>query len=191
MAQALGFLLRASHFSTETEGLCSSAAKGLVFDNYSSMMYYLSMNNYSPPKCDALHLIETLVRTGKILETRLDEALEPTGLTASQWGVLRALAEADAPLPLGEIAAKLACVKSNATQLADRLEAQHLVERVANPLDRRSTQAALTGAGRAKYEEGARIVTAFEARYLEPLDERERAALDAALARLAGQTEKG
>lgn len=143
-------------------------------------MYHLNMNKIRvEPQCDALHLIETLVRTGKVMETRLDEALAPLGLTTTQWGMLRALAQAGAPLPLGEVAARIACVKSNATQLADRLEAQGLIARVANPVDRRSTRAALTQAGHATYAAGAQIVRAFEDQHLNWLDAQGRETLDA------------
>jgi DNA-binding MarR family transcriptional regulator len=60
-------------------------------------------------------------------------------------------------LPLGELAGRLSCVKSNVTQLIDRLEADGLVSRTADPNDRRSRLAVLTAAGRKAFEEGSRI----------------------------------
>jgi len=148
-------------------------------------MYHLSMNEIQTTQhCDALHLIGTLVRTGKVIEARLDEALAAAGLTASQWEVLRTLAHSDNPLPLGEVATRVACVKSNVTQLADKLEAQGLIARVPNPQDRRSTRAALTQAGYAKHAEGEHIVRQFERDYLNNLNADERRALDSFLARM-------
>lgn len=134
--------------------------------------------------CDAIRLIDALMRAGKTIESRLDDALAPVGLTTSQWSLLRALAEVDEALPLGEIAARLACVKSNATQLADRLEALGYIVRVPNPADRRSTQAVMTDAGREAYRAGADLVHAFEREHLQALSPGERTALDAYLARI-------
>jgi len=51
----------------------------------------------------------------------------------------------------------LACVKSNVTQLVDRLEADGLVERAPDPNDRRSRLAMLTERGRKAHAEGVRI----------------------------------
>ncbi len=148
-------------------------------------MYHLSMNEQTKPQpCNVIDLIGALVRTGKVIEARLDEALAAVGLTSSQWEMLRTLKLAGEPLPLGEIADQVACVKSNVTQLADRLEAQGLVARVPNPKDRRSTRAVLTLEGHARHAEGERIVRQFEAAYLNDLDANERHAMDAFLARM-------
>jgi DNA-binding MarR family transcriptional regulator len=53
-------------------------------------------------------------------------------------------------------------VKSNITQLVDRLEADGFVARQADPGDRRSRLAALTAAGRRAAKEGARVLEAAE-----------------------------
>jgi DNA-binding MarR family transcriptional regulator len=45
-------------------------------------------------------------------------------------------------------------VRSNITQLIDRLEADRLVLRAPDPVDRRSIRAELTEEGRARYEKG-------------------------------------
>jgi len=58
---------------------------------------------------------------------------------------------------LGQLAERLACVKSNVTQLVDRLEADGLVNRTADPNDRRSRLAVLTDAGRVAYSKGSEI----------------------------------
>jgi DNA-binding MarR family transcriptional regulator len=72
------------------------------------------------------------------------------------------LAEAGDALPLGQLAERLACVKSNITQLVDRLEADGLVARQADPRDRRTTLAALTAAGRRACEQGVRLQQEIE-----------------------------
>jgi DNA-binding MarR family transcriptional regulator len=64
------------------------------------------------------------------------------------------LIEAGGSLPLGQLAERLACVKSNVTQLVDRLEIDGLVSRAPDPNDRRSRLAVLTDAGRRAWEQG-------------------------------------
>jgi len=96
------------------------------------------------------------------LEARLDAALEPHGLSLAKFGVLARLAAAGEPLPLRTVAELSACVRSNITQLVDRLEAEKLVLRVDDPNDRRSVRAELTPAGRARYAAGLRALEKAE-----------------------------
>ena len=77
----------------------------------------------------------------------VEAALEPVGLSLAKFGVLARLASADEPLPLSTLAEEQACVRSNITQLVDRLEADKLVVRVDDPHDRRLVRAALTAGG--------------------------------------------
>jgi DNA-binding MarR family transcriptional regulator len=60
-------------------------------------------------------------------------------------------------MPLGQLAGRLSCVKSNITQLVDRLEADGLVARKPDPNDRRTRLAVMTAAGRRACKEGRRI----------------------------------
>jgi DNA-binding MarR family transcriptional regulator len=91
------------------------------------------------------------------LEARVDSKLAAVGLSLPKLAALRALVSAGDAVPLGQLAGRLACVKSNVTQLVDRLEADGLVSRAADPTDRRSRLAAITSTGRAAYEQGLRI----------------------------------
>jgi DNA-binding MarR family transcriptional regulator len=63
--------------------------------------------------------------------------------------------QADGSLPLGQLAERLACVRSNVTQLVDRLDADGLVTREPDPNDRRSRLAVITEAGRRAHERGS------------------------------------
>jgi len=65
-------------------------------------------------------------------------------------------------LPLRALAEHCACVRSNITQLVDRLEAEKLVVRAGDPNDRRSIRAELTAEGRARYKTGFRALQAAE-----------------------------
>lgn len=118
------------------------------------------------------------------LEGRLEAALDTIGSSLAKHGVLSRLVEAGEPLALSELAAKQSCVRSNITQLVDRLEAERLVERVADPADRRIVRAALTGAGRARYAEGACLIDGLQAEFRGSLSAADRAALVQAVSAL-------
>lgn len=95
------------------------------------------------------------------VEAHLEAALAPVGLSLAKHRLLTQLVEAGEPVPLGCLADRCSCVRSNMTQLVDRLEAERLVERVNDPRDRRSVLAAITADGRTRQREGAeRLVEA-------------------------------
>ena len=96
------------------------------------------------------------------VETRLEAALEPMGLSLAKFKTLHTLVTAGEPLPLRALAEECACVRSNITQLVDRLEAEKLVLRSDDPKDRRSIRAELTAEGRARYKAGLRALQAAE-----------------------------
>jgi DNA-binding MarR family transcriptional regulator len=121
------------------------------------------------------------------VEARLESALDRIGLSVAKFGVLAKLVEAGEPLALGCLAERSSCVRSNMTQLVDRLEAERLVERVNDPSDRRSVRAALTPAGRERHAEAVHILEDAGREVFASLDEEERATLTRVLARLAGR----
>jgi DNA-binding MarR family transcriptional regulator len=92
-----------------------------------------------------------------VLEGRVEARLAEAGLSIAKLAALHRLTEAGESLPLGQLADRLSCVKSNVTQLVDRLEADGLVSRTSDPNDRRSRLAVLTAAGRAAYQKGSEI----------------------------------
>ena len=94
--------------------------------------------------------------------SRLEAALEPVGLSLAKFRVLSRLASADEPLPLSTLAEHSACVRSNITQLVDRLAADKLVVRVHDPHDRRLVLAALTSEGRARHAAGVEALDRAE-----------------------------
>jgi DNA-binding MarR family transcriptional regulator len=98
----------------------------------------------------------------KHIEERFESALEPLGLSLAKFGALANLVEAGEALPLRTLADRCACVRSNVTQLVDRLEAEKLVVRADDPHDRRSVRAALTSEGRARHAEGFKVIRAVE-----------------------------
>jgi DNA-binding MarR family transcriptional regulator len=120
--------------------------------------------------------IFALLRAAGSLEDFVDTRLAGVGLSIPKLAALQRLSDAGDTLPLGQLAERLACVKSNVTQLVDRLEADGLVARTSDPADKRSRLAIMTDAGRRARIEGARVQQEAEQELLAALsnDERER-----------------
>jgi DNA-binding MarR family transcriptional regulator len=108
---------------------------------------------------------------------RLEGALEPLNLSLAKLGVLSKLVAAGEPLPLRLLAEECGCVRSNITQLVDRLEADKLVRRADDPKDRRSIRAELTLEGRARQAAGVRALDKAEKDLFAPLAARDRKSL--------------
>jgi len=98
-----------------------------------------------------------VLHASSVLEGRVEARLSDVGLSLAKLAALHHLTEAGESLPLGQLAERLSCVKSNVTQLVDRLEADGLVSRTGDPNDRRSRLAVLTDAGRFAYQQGSEI----------------------------------
>lgn len=132
-------------------------------------------------------LLAQLMQTLGSVESRLESALEPVGLSLAKYKALSQLARAEEPLPLGTLAERFACVRSNITQLVDRLEAEGLAERTFDPQDRRCVRAQLTAEGRARYAAGVKALSAAEKALFAPLKKQQRDGLLAALELLREQ----
>ncbi|HVZ48981.1 MAG TPA: MarR family winged helix-turn-helix transcriptional regulator [Gemmatimonadaceae bacterium] len=109
-------------------------------------------------------------------------------LTPAQAQLLISL-DAGRPAPMSELAGALGCDASNVTGLVDRLEARQLIERRADPGDRRVKMVAVTDAG-------CRVKDRLHDRWFEPppaiagLPVREQKALLAILKRAAAAAER-
>jgi DNA-binding MarR family transcriptional regulator len=125
-----------------------------------------------------------VLHTSGVLETRVESKLSDVGLSIAKLAALHVLAGAGESLPLGQLAERLACVKSNVTQLVDRLEADGLVSRAADPNDRRSRLAVLTAAGRKAYTKGIEIQSQAEKELFSALSTEESKKLHELLAKL-------
>ena len=140
-------------------------------------------------------MVSTAHRTGlfavlhasSVLEGRVEAKLDDIGLSLAKLAALQRLTEANGSLPLGQLAERLSCVKSNVTQLVDRLEADGLVSRALDANDRRSRLAVLTEAGRKAYLRGSDILQTTEHELFATLTDTESAQLHALLAKIAEQ----
>ncbi|MGE0454498.1 MAG: MarR family winged helix-turn-helix transcriptional regulator [Vicinamibacteria bacterium] len=115
-----------------------------------------------------------LIRAMHAVQSQLEASLEPLGLSLAKLGVLAKLVDAGEPVSLGTLADRMACVRSNITQLIDRLEVERLVVRIHDPRDRRTVRAALTEQGRARHAAGAAALNEAERRLFEGLDDGQR-----------------
>src|SRR6185436_18894501 len=120
-----------------------------------------------------------------VLEARVESRLAEVGLSIAKLAALRQLTLAGDSLPLGQLADRLACVKSNVTQLVDRLESDGLVSRNGDPTDRRSRLAVLTDEGRSAFARGSAIQQAAERDLFGALSSDEIAQLHALLGKLS------
>jgi DNA-binding MarR family transcriptional regulator len=130
---------------------------------------------------DDRELMFSLINAGRAVEQRLEQALTPIGLSLAKFGALTHLVEAGAPLSLSECAEKMTCVRSNITQLMDRLEADGLVKRVEDARDRRAVRAAVTRLGAARQAAGAREVARVQSEIAKTLTGDNHGALQRAL----------
>jgi DNA-binding MarR family transcriptional regulator len=149
------------------------------------------MNKMTTPPASAASLSRAVGVAGHLRDSRLDAALGEHGLSIAKLGVLRLLVQADQPVALGQLAARQACVKSNITQLVDRLEEDGLVKRTPALDDRRSMCAAITDKGRRLYELGVTVEGEVERQLLEALSPKEREQLARLLTKFGGVQREG
>jgi DNA-binding MarR family transcriptional regulator len=114
-------------------------------------LYYSYMND---------SIAFALMHAGHRVEARLEEALAGVKLSGAKHAALSFLVIQDQPISLSELAEKLTCVRSNVTQLVDRLEADGLVKRTDDPADRRAVRAEVTALGRKRQAAGTPVVNA-------------------------------
>ncbi len=142
-----------------------------------------SRNGARRPAVDSL--VFSFLSAADAVEARLEAALSPTGLSLAKLAVLHFLADAKQALPLSDLAARQHCVRSNITQLVDRLEQDGLVRRRADLDDRRSVLAELTPAGRQAHAKGVRALAGAQRAIVRALEAGEATSLQNALGALS------
>ncbi len=100
--------------------------------------------------------MDELIRQLKQIYVLLDDserrALRPVGVTPTQVGLLRAVAQHDGGLSVTALSHELLCSRGNATRLVQRMEEQGLLSTTGHDRDQRLVLVRLT-------DEGQRLLT--------------------------------
>ena len=123
----------------------------------------------------------SLIHAAHSIESRFEEALATVNLSVPKFTALSVLVAEDRPISLSELAEKLTCVRSNVTQLVDRLEADGLVKRTDDPSDRRGVRAEATRLGRERHAAGSKVVNRVHEEVAKQLSAVDQGALKRAL----------
>jgi DNA-binding MarR family transcriptional regulator len=130
-----------------------------------------------------IEVIGRVSRLSRLIDRALAENFARFGIENWMYDVLATLRRSGAPYQLtaGELVGQTLVTTGAITNRIDRLAERGLVERVANPSDRRQVIVRLTESGRRLVDEVAPVHVAFEARLLAGLSDRQREALSALL----------
>jgi DNA-binding MarR family transcriptional regulator len=127
-----------------------------------------------------------LWRAARVADEEIQRVLGDHGLEPGWFDVLATLRRAGAPhrLSAGTLARGLVMTTGGMTKRLDRLESAGYVERSPDPHDRRGVLVSLTGKGLRVVDRAVEDHVRNESALLEALSDRERRALNAALAKL-------
>ena len=107
--------------------------------------------------------VTSIMRAQQILIARLNEVLEPIGLTFPRYEALMLLHfSGRGSLPLGKIGERLQVHRTSITNTIDGLESLGLVRRVPHDSDRRTTLAEILPKGRALAEQATEALHAAD-----------------------------
>jgi DNA-binding MarR family transcriptional regulator len=127
----------------------------------------------------------SLQRTAAVLEHALETALKPSGITATQYNVLRILRGAGDPgLCRSEIGERMVRRVPDVTRLLDRLEETGLIARARGGDDRRYVTTRITSTGLAALESLDQVIAGFLQAHLGHVDPAQLHALIATLSAL-------
>ncbi|HUF64970.1 MAG TPA: MarR family transcriptional regulator [Gemmatimonadaceae bacterium] len=132
-------------------------------------------------------ILLSLITAAHAIEEKLEAELAAAGLSGARLRILTQLANTSKPLAFSELAESHRCVRSNITQIIDRLETEGLVRRVDDPVDGRVVRAQLTARGRERQERGEEVFRAIQAEITATIPPMDRESLERALAALNGQ----
>ena len=131
----------------------------------------------------------SLLHAAEVAQSHVESKLAVVGLSLPKLAALRALSAVGESMPLGQLAERLSCVKSNITQLVDRLEADGFVARAHDPNDRRSRLAVMTPEGRKACDQGTRVQDETERELFGALSEDEARQLGSLIQKITQRAE--
>lgn len=128
------------------------------------------MTDRSVPEYDPLTEIMLLIFqiNGRLLE-KGDEMVAPLGLSSARWQVLGAIAMADKPLTIPQIADLMGITRQGSLKQLNRLAEDGFVAQMKNPRHERSPLFTLTAKGVRAYREAERLQAAWSASLCEAL----------------------
>ncbi|SFO12965.1 DNA-binding transcriptional regulator, MarR family [Candidatus Pantoea varia] len=144
--------------------------------------FVVSQWDNAMPDLDAssMRIFGRVLRLMKHLAKARSQALEPFGFQEGEFDVMATLRRAGSPYRLSptQLYQALLVTSGAMTNRLNRLEQQHLIERVAAPDDKRSMLVGLTPRGQQQIEDALRVHTATQEAVLAPLAASERAELE-------------
>jgi DNA-binding MarR family transcriptional regulator len=133
---------------------------------------------------EVMAAVTSVMRVQQILQSAVDSALRPHGLTFARYEALVLLFfSRRGSLPMRVMGQRLQLHPTSVTNIVDRLEADRLVKRIPHPTDRRTTLVEITEAGRARRAAATDAVNAVDFG-LRGLTERQTEALTDLLAKV-------
>jgi DNA-binding MarR family transcriptional regulator len=128
--------------------------------------------------------VTNIMRVQQILQSSVDAALRPHGLTFARYEALVLLVfSRQGSLPMNMMGQRLQLHPTSVTNIVDRLQADHLVERNSHPSDRRTTLVTITEAGRQRQKMATVALTDIDFGLI-GLDDTQTAQLTALLTRV-------
>jgi len=133
----------------------------------------------------AIRLWLRMLATNRLVETRTRRLLqERHATTLPRFDLMAQLERAPKGLKMGELSRRMMVTGGNVTGITDMLEEEGLVERLADPADRRATLVRLTAAGRRSFAAMAQEHEGWIVESFNELTGREMATMATLLARL-------
>ncbi|RSM67509.1 MarR family transcriptional regulator [Kibdelosporangium aridum] len=112
---------------------------------------------------EAMAAVTSVMRVQQIIQSAVDGALRPHGLTFARYEALVLLSFSKrGSLPMRVMGERLQLHPTSVTNIVDRLEADGLVKRTPHPTDRRTTLTEITEAGRERREAATKAVTEID-----------------------------
>ena len=141
---------------------------------------------------DRISAWAALLRTHAAVLPKLERALAPTGLPLTWYDVLLVVnAAPERRLRMTELGRQAVVSRERVSRVVTELEGEGLVERQANPDDKRSSYAAITAEGRKRLRAAApHYLRAVEEHYLAHLSDRELRTIATALSRVVRAEER-
>ena len=147
---------------------------------------FQAYSGHMPEDFDRVAAWAALLRTNAAVVPKLERALQVTGLPITWYDVLLVTnAAPERRLRMTELGERAVVSRERVSRVVTELESAGLIERQANPDDRRSSFAAITAEGRKRLRKAAPVyLKAIEDHFLCHLEEQEIRVLTRALGRV-------